>query len=325
MPRGGKAEGQINLDTRQIILELRKFLSPQKPVSLRFCLYQLVSRGLLSSTGRKDYTKLMRALLTARIRGADSEWGIDDDCIVDNRRRVEENPTWNGLQEFKRWAASIYIRDHWATQPVHFECWLEKDTAAFLVSEVTSKYNVPLRVSTGSFSRSFLVHAADRIHSELPKPSTVVYVGDCDAKGWDIERAAREGNGQCGARRREGLLHILQKRHGWTAEECRERITWRRLAVTERDFRAMPARYKVNVKSIPRKDKQGNLIEQGDATAPQYVRKFGKLCCELEALEVWKPGSIAERLEKAIRDSIAWPEWNKSAAREERERAQLIA
>lgn len=325
MPRGGKVEGTINLDTRPIILELRKFLSPDKPVSLRFCLYQLVSRGVLTSTSRKEYTQLMRALVTARIRGVDSEWGIDDDCIVDNRRRVEEIPTWNGLEEFKCWAAEIYRRDRWAVQPAHFECWLEKDTAAFLVSDVCNQYGIPLRVSAGSFSRSFLVHAADRIHAELPKRTIVAYVGDCDAKGWDIERAAREGNGKKGARRREGLFDILQERHRWTAAECQERITWRRLAVTKQDFREMPDRYKVDVKSIPVKDAQGNLIKAGDATAPRYVDEFGERCCELEALEVWKPGTIAARLEEAIRDSIEWVKWKESEAREERERARLLA
>lgn len=323
MTRGGRAEGCIGLDTRRIILELRQFLSPEKPVSLRFCLYQLVSRGVLESTAKPQYTKLMRALLTARIRGSDSEWGLDDDCIVDTRRRVEQIQTWKDLSEFKEWASDVYRRDHWATQRVQVECWLEKFTAAFLVEEVAERWCIPLRVSTGSFSGSFLVRAADDINARLPKQTLIRYAGDFDPKGLDIERAAREGNGKSGARRREGLLDILESRHNWTADEIVKTISWERIALTEQDFDEIPAQYKIDVKDMPRRDSDSD--EPADKTVTGYVAKYGASCSELEALDVWKPGEVARRLDREIRGSLDRKQWNKSLATEEDELDELTA
>ena len=265
----------------------------------------------------------MRALLTARIRGSDSEWGLDDDCIVDTRRRVEQIQTWTNLSEFKEWASQVYRRDHWATQRVQVECWLEKFTAAFLVEEVAERWCIPLRVSTGSFSRSFLVRAADDINARLSKRTLIRYVGDFDSKGLDIERAAREGNGKSGARRREGLFDILKSRHGWTANKLARNISWERIVLTEQDFDEIPAQYKIDVKDMPRRDSDSD--EPADKTVTGYIAKYGASCAEIEALDVWKPGEVARRLEQEIRDSLDWRQWSKSLALEENELKQLTS
>ncbi len=276
----------------------------------------------------------------ARIRQANGEniqpngddTGLDDECFVDNKRRVEEYDTWHNLDEYVRGLAGGYFLDHWQNQPCHIECWIEKDTTSSLVEDVCLEFGIPLRVSSGSFSRAFLIRAADRVHEEamLAKQIHVLYVGDFDPKGISIEKTARQGNARGGARKREGLFDILQSKHGWTADECERRITWPdveedggRIAVTLKDFRRLPDSLKVDVKQATM-DEEKEEMRKGDALAPAYMEKYGELCAEVEAVEVRKLGIVGRRLEAAINKLIDRDTWEASERRQERDRKRLV-
>src|SRR5262249_27024165 len=141
-----------------------------------------------------------------------------------------------------------YYRNRWQDQPRHVaEVWLEKDTTAVLLRDTIRKWDCTLRISAGAYGRAFLFEAAQQL-SDVQKPITILYVGDFEHKGLDIERAARKGNDKVGDRRREGLEDILVKKYGWTPKRFAKQVKWVRVAATHSDLANMDDKYKVTVK-----------------------------------------------------------------------------
>ncbi len=80
-----------------------------------------------------------------------------------------------------------YRRSLWDDQDAYVEIWLEKDALAGVVYQETGRWDVPLMVTRGYPSISYLYEAADCI-SELEKPAYLYYFGDPDPSGVDIPR-----------------------------------------------------------------------------------------------------------------------------------------
>jgi hypothetical protein len=325
MPRGGRIAGCRNLISRQRLAAVEEFLSPRRPVSSRYCLYQLASRGLYPDTTHRSYRSCKELMLSARISGE-----LDDGCFVDNRRVVWTGETdgWPNLAEYMeppdpRW----YKRNRWQDQPVHIEVWTEKDTIAPLIKDVArNKWDISGLISTGTFSRPSLVAAAKRIHEawEQGKRIKIFYIGDFDPTGLGIEQWGQKGNGEANQRRTEGLFEILHRKYGWTESDFRTRISWERIAATELDLKTMPAKYKLPIKEAERDEATGQLIK-GDPRAEVYKGKYGDQCIEVEALEVLKIGEIADRLDRAIQKTIDADAWKKSERKEAREKKTGIS
>jgi cold shock CspA family protein len=157
---------------------------------------------------------------------------FNDECFDDNRRRTVWNRGWKNKEEFNEFCRTLWTLDYWQNQPHHVEVWLEKDTASFLVQGVTDRLRVPLRVSAGNFSRTFLHNIARDMSSTLV-PIKILYIGDFDPSGVDIEWAAKRGETKEDwiARRiregktdkqshqpKDGLADHLEKHFGWESE-----------------------------------------------------------------------------------------------------------
>jgi hypothetical protein len=67
------------------------------------------------------------------------------------------------------------------------EIWLEKDALSGVLYEVTYRWDVPLMVTRGYPSLSFL-HGAAEVISAQRKPTKIYYFGDWDPSGVDIPR-----------------------------------------------------------------------------------------------------------------------------------------
>ena len=308
-----RTTGALGKKTRVILDAVQSFVSPDNPVSVRYCLYRLISMGILEST--TEYGNLNRLIMQARVRG-----DISDDCFVDNKRRTTVPSTWTSLQEYRQWCVEIYRRDYWEEQPNHVEVWLEKDTTSFIVDRTTREWGVPLRVSTGYFSRSFLYSIADELSDNI-KPIYIFYIGDFDPSGLDIERCAREGNGLQGSRRREGLRDILLSQMAWTASDFDEQIHWQRIGIMKSDFDELPESAKVDVKQDG-EDEDG-AFKKGDPRGPAFMAEYGEFGAEVEALEVVQEGRLAQRVEDAIKRHIDFDIWNASIENEKRDRETL--
>jgi hypothetical protein len=321
MPRGGKKAGTRDKKSRLRIAAMLTFLSLARLVSVRYCLYQLASRGLYPSTAHKHYRSCKELCLTARINGE-----LEDDCFSDSKRVVIDTGTgWENLAEYlKHPDIRFYYRNRWQDQPRHrVEVWIEKDTIAALIRDTVRKWDGILRVSMGGFGRAFLCKAAKAL-ADVTKPITILYCGDWDPKGENIENAAREGNQLLNNRRREGLKDILIGKHGWTEARWKKQVKWIRVAATEKDFLSMDDKYKLPIKEA-RVDEETGLATAGDALAPAWKKRYGKrigsLCLEIEALEVLAIGEVANRLDRAIqKHGVNLSAWKQSEQREAREK-----
>ena len=155
------------------------------PMTVRQVFYQAVSRGLVKKT-EAQYGAVQRALADMRRSGK-----IPYRCISDNTRFMRKPTTWSSLDAVLENAAASYRRAVWDNQDAYVEIWLEKDALSGVLSDVTRKWDVPLMVTRGYSSLSFLHSAAEMIASQ-DRPCYLYYFGDYDPSGLDIDRKIEE-------------------------------------------------------------------------------------------------------------------------------------
>jgi len=312
LPRGPRRKTMERIDA------LKTFLSVDQPISKRAALYRLLSMGLIDSTD--DFHNVNRALNRALEQGTVTDEHFDDACFDDNRRLVDTPTTWTDPTELKEqieYMIQNYRRDLWQDQPRRVEVWLEKHTVVYLVQDITHKYGVPLRISSGSYSRTFLYRAAEDI-SGITVPLAILYIGDFDPSGLDIERASRRGSNG-----RDGIADFLEKDFNWKPGQFENQVTWLRVGVTPDDYRSIPAKARVSLKddaTAHERDKK-----RGDPRAEEFKAKFGDYGVETEALEVLERNGLAHRLEREIKSRIDDVAWKKSERKQVRDRKVLRA
>jgi hypothetical protein len=95
---------------------------------------------------------------------------------------------WNDVNGFIKTVLRSYRRDIWQDQPTYFEVWLEKNALFGIVEPICKKYGVTLQPITGYSSLSTPFDALKR----LKAGDTILYLGDHDASGIDIDRSLGE-------------------------------------------------------------------------------------------------------------------------------------
>ena len=149
-----------------------------QPMTVRQVFYQATVHGLVDKT-EAGYGMVQRALADLRRRGQ-MPWH----WIADNTRWQRKPVTDQGPAQALMRTARFYRKDLWADADVYVEVWLEKDALAGVVMDVTGTYDVPLMVSRGYASLSFLYEAAAAI-AEIGKPTCIYHLGDFDPSGQD--------------------------------------------------------------------------------------------------------------------------------------------
>jgi hypothetical protein len=154
----------------------------EHPMSVRQVFYRLVSLGTIDKTESEYKTTVCRLLADMRRDG-----DLPFTWIADSTRWMRKPKTFPSLEEAARQTARFYRRQLWDEQQAYVEVWLEKDALAGVLYETTSDYDVPLMVTRGYPSLSFLYSAARGI-AEQNKPAYLFYLGDHDPSGVDIPR-----------------------------------------------------------------------------------------------------------------------------------------
>lgn len=85
----------------------------------------------------------------------------------------------------------FYRRALWDDQSAYVEVWSEKDALTGVLYEVTGRWDVPLMVTRGFPSLSFLHSASETIHSQN-KPIYIYDFGDHDPSGVLIPQKIEE-------------------------------------------------------------------------------------------------------------------------------------
>jgi hypothetical protein len=155
---------------------LLRIVAAMKPMTVRQVFYQATVHGIVEKS-EASYNKVQQDLVQMRKAGAlPYEW------LADNTRSQRKPHTFRSIQQALEDTARFYRKSLWADATAYVEVWLEKDALAGVVYPVTSLYDVPLMVTRGYASLSFLHSAADHM-SELDVPVHVYHLGDFDPSG----------------------------------------------------------------------------------------------------------------------------------------------
>jgi len=171
-------------DIRAAIVEV---LRETQPATVRQVYYQLVSRGVIAKT-EAEYKSTVVRLLTVMRREREIPFG----WIADNTRWMRKPPSFSSLGDMLVESQRLYRRALWDNQDAYVEIWLEKDALSGVLCEETAEFDVPLMVTRGYPSISYLYEAAEAV-SESGKPAFLHYFGDYDPSGCDITRAVEAG------------------------------------------------------------------------------------------------------------------------------------
>jgi len=85
-----------------------------------------------------------------------------------------------------------YRLPKWSDQPNYVEVWLEKFALASTFQKWLEDFNVVIVPSRGYSSWTFLWQAATRLANNVDKSLNILYFGDFDPSGQDIERFLTE-------------------------------------------------------------------------------------------------------------------------------------
>lgn len=152
-------------------------------LTVRQAYYQCASRGIVPLT-TPGYRSIQSAISKGRKYGY-----VPWDKIEDRTRQPHTPIMFGGLEDYKEAILQAYRRDIWQNQPRRFEVWLEKNALFGVINPITQYYGITLQTITGYSSISAIHDGANR----LKDGDTILYLGDHDATGIDIDRSLRDG------------------------------------------------------------------------------------------------------------------------------------
>jgi hypothetical protein len=257
-------------------------LKEENPMTVRQVFYRMVSAGVIDKTEAQYKNTICRLLgLMRRERVIPFGW------IADNTRWMRKPDTYSGLEAALEYTARTYRRSLWENQNVYVEVWLEKDALAGVLMEETEQWDVPLMVTRGYSSLSFL-HSAGEAIDVMGKPAHLYYFGDYDPSGVDITRAVESGI----------------REFAPDAE-----IYFERVAITTKQIAAMQLPTRPTKTSDSRSKNFADESVEVDAIPPSTLRELVRSCItrhiDVDALERLQTVESAEK-ETMLRISQAW-------------------
>ena len=244
-------------------------------ITLRQLYYRLVARLLIPNT-INSYKRLSRIMVKAR-----EEEAVPVNCLEDRSRRIlgRGDVGYDSAEDYlKQKLSSLqdswkgFTMPMWEEQPVYVLISLEKDALSRLVSRVANLYSVRTFPTRGYPSFSYVQIMANYMQTRLGgKPTVLLYFGDFDPSGVDIERDLEDRLSRYGAK------DFKVKRIALTAEQIRQY-----------DLPPMP-------------------VKRSDARAESFMATHGDRSVELDALD---PNLLQEVVEKAILENIDVRKWN---------------
>jgi hypothetical protein len=258
--RATKAEVE---ERREALLAI---IDDGKPMTVRQVFYQATVRGLVEKA-ESGYAKVQTDLTVMRRAGE-----LPYHWLADNTRWQRKPRTFNSVEEALNETVQFYRKALWKDADCYVEIWLEKDALAGVVIPVTALYDVPLMVTKGYASLSFLYSAAEHIN-ELFVPTYIYHLGDFDPSGVNAG---------------EKIEETLQE----LAPDAE--IYFERIAVTEEQINEWDLPTRPTKKSDTRSKGFGAISVELDAIEPNRLRLIVQ-----EAIEAHLPADQFEVLKAA--------------------------
>jgi hypothetical protein len=256
------------------------------PVTVRGLYYQAEVAGI-PGIGKDDsgYDKVQMQVLALRRAGR-----LSYGAIADATRWMRKPTSFNNIEEALERTARTYRKALWANTDDYVEIWVEKDALAGVIYPVTAYYDVPLMVTRGFSSETFVFGAVEA-RGDDPRDFHVYYLGDFDRAGQDAARA-------------------LEEKLERFAEDKPFYVYFEQIAVTEEQIAAwdLPTR-EPKRKSANDKKWSHNFACELDAISPDQLRALVRETIEHhlpeEQLDVLKAAEQSEReLLKAFTERV---------------------
>lgn len=246
-----------------------------------------------------------------------------------------------------------YRIDRQEGQPVHVELWTEKDALSAIFSKITSQYHVRLVINKGYTSSTAAYEAYSRFIEQINqgKKVVVLYFGDHDPSGLDMVRDINDRllfflsrGEQLDIRKQIDQWHEDNRTTVWEICEYydEERLAtrimkqdndpsdddWRKwYGLRTRYFLEKAELFQVKHIGLTMEQiKQFNLPENPtkltDSRAVGYIKKFGRRCWEVDAIDLVELRRI---LTRGIEEVIDMKLYKKVVAREKSELKELKA
>lgn len=273
----------LAVKTQRLVDDAIVILEEIQPAGVRAVCYQLFVRGRkIPSMGKNDTGRVSHHLTRARERGE-----IPWEWIVDETRPIHRSPGWANPERYLVTVNNSYRRNRWRDQPERLLIVSEKATVGGVLQPVIDEWGVNFTVAHGFNSASNMREIAD-LSTEDWRPLTILYVGDHDPSGRfmsDVDLPGRVG-------RYGGDVRI------------------ERIAVTQQQIAG---------ESLPTFSADE---KRTDARYAWFVARFGRVCCELDALN---PVVLREAIEDAISAHVNLYAWEQTGSTEAAELGSLRA
>jgi hypothetical protein len=148
-------------------------------VTLRQLYYRLVSEGLMPNR-QQSYKTLSAKTAAARREG----WFP---ALIDRTRDIERYDTWESPEHALDWLTKIYRRPRDEGQEWSIYIGVEKHGLTTQLMAWFANLGIPVMALGGYSSQTFVDVVANHVHGQKRK-SVLLYAGDFDASGMDIDR-----------------------------------------------------------------------------------------------------------------------------------------
>jgi len=240
-------------------------------MTLRQLFYQMVTKNWIKNSDR-SYKNLGNLIGNARKAGL-----VDWDSISDRGRDTHFLAHFNSPAHILDAAISQYREDKWENQPVHLEVMVEKQALENILIPVCQEMDVRFTANKGYPSLSLSYEIGQRLAKmiDFDKDIVILYLGDFDPSGWDMTR------------------DVLDKMQMFS-ENYEGRITVERIALNE--------------DQIEKWNPPPNAAKLKDSRAKEYIKKYGRVSWELDAIKVDDLASLLETEILRYRDDDLWDE-----------------
>lgn len=332
----------------RIIAIVKQYSSQGYRLTLRQLHYQLVSRNWIVNHD-SAYKKLGNILDDCRYAGM-----IDWDAIEDRGRQpfipYFSEDIADALDDTHR----QYRIDRMQGQSQYIELWTEKDALSGILRRVTSRFHIQLVVNKGYTSSSAIYGSYKRIAERILKgqKAVVLYFGDHDPSGLDMIRDIRDRL-MLFLTRGESLKEMEKKvddwwyKEGWHYVDIAQRYdvdqaTWDAVQSENDSDRRDKAIEQLDAYRIQWFIEEHNLFEvigigltmaqikqhnlppnptkMTDSRADGYVKKYGRTCWEVDALN---PDTLTEIVTDEITGRIDKDQFDLMIEREKNERDEI--
>lgn len=268
--------------------------------------YQLVGKDLIPNA-QEVYKKICKIITDLRYAGI-----VDWETIEDKAREPKRKAQWNSIADIVESAVKQFRLPRWKDQETYIEMYCEKEAGINVLNPICEKYHIYFGFNKGYSSAAALYDLAKRLSVQIDngKKVKLLYFGDHDPSGLDMVRDIKERVGEFldgGVMDNDALInlenefyenevqnesgdyHLYQYEEEWKPLFMEE---WLPEQITDREFKIIPV--SLTMDQIKQFNPPPNPAKITDPRASWYIKEFGKVSWELDAIDAIELRKIAE-------------------------------